>query len=512
MDRRNFVRSAAMFTGASALGVSPQDQTAQQITDGAVTLLTVQTKTVARSLPHFWEECVGSDRAIVAMRAQWQEDLLRVKNEVGMKSVRFHGLFCDEMGVFPSGSKAPNFLYVDIVFDAMMERGIKPFVELSFMPSALASGPQTVFFYRGNISVPKEMKQWAELVRTFAEHLVDRYGIDQVSTWNFEVWNEPNLPFFWAGTQQQYFELYRASAVALKAVDPNLRVGGPSTARAAWVGDLLQFCANEKIPIDFASTHVYSDDPQKIVFGTDVQYPYEEVIPRALAKVNQEIRASKFPQLPLYITEWSSQNPAFIAHTIKSTIGLADIMSYWTFDNVFEELGIPTSFMNGAFGLLGMRGLPRPSFHTFELLHRLGDSELASSDGPILATRRRDGSLALLLWNLIPRPHGQRSATGDPTQQTADQFGTQGAGKPFRIRFDGARRGMKATATRVDSNSGSLARAYQTLGSPPYPTIQQIKNLRAASLLAQPEHLRLQADGELSLNIPPNGVVLIELA
>jgi hypothetical protein len=240
-----------------------------------------------RKLPHAWEECVGSDRAIVATRAQWLSDLELVKKTAGVKSVRFHGLFNDEMGVWSAGSQ-PNFLYVDTVFDAMLERGIKPFVELSFMPAHLASGNKTIFWYRGNTTPPSKMSQWGELVGALGKHCVDRYGINEVASWNFEVWNEPNIGF-WSGTKAEYLELYRQSAMALKGIDKRLRVGGPSTAQAAWVGDLLGFCADQQVPIDFASSHIYPDDPQKIVFGEGVHYPFEDVIPKALEKMQREI-------------------------------------------------------------------------------------------------------------------------------------------------------------------------------------------------------------------------------
>ena len=511
MDRRTFVRSAALIAGASTLRVTTPAALASQVSETERTAITIRPQIVTRSLPHIWEECIGSDRANVALRAQWLSDLERVQKELGVKRVRFHGLFNDEMGVWPAGAKAPNFLYVDMVFDAMLERGVKPFVELGFMPGSLASGSRTVFFYKGNITQPKDLKQWAELIRVFAEHLVQRYGIAEVKQWDFEVWNEANLPFFWTGTKEEYLQLYKAASEAIKSVDPTLRVGGPSTARAAWIPDLLDFCASEHVAIDFVTTHVYPDDPQDIVFEKGVHYPFEEVIPRALAKLKGEIASSKFPQLPLYITEWSSQNPAFIAHTVKGSVGLADVMSYWTFDSVYEELGIPKTFMNTSFGLIGLRGVPRPSFHTFALLHKLGDSEISVSDGPILATRRGDGSLALMVWNLIPQPPGRRSATGDPALQTAAQYENQGATKEFSISFEGVHKALKGTVSRVDENSGSLFKAYESIGSPAYPTMQQIEALKQKSRLAPPEPVHIAAGGKISFSVPPNGVALIEL-
>ncbi len=473
--------------------------------------LTVHANQEYGKLPHIWEECIGSDRAAVAMRQQWLSDLEVVKRTTGIKSVRFHGLFDDEMGVWPLGAKQPNFLYVDMVFDAMLALGVKPLVELSFMPGALASGDRTIFFYRGNVTPPKEIARWGELIQLFARHCIERYGIQEVGTWKFEVWNEANLVYFWTGTQADYFELYRQSATALKSVDQRLNVGGPSTARASWVGDLLAFCSSQQVPIDFVTTHIYPDDPQTVVFGEDTHYPYEEVIGRALAKVQKEIKTSKSPDIPLYITEWSSQNPAFIAHTIKSTIGLADLMSFWTFDNVYEELGIPKSFLNTGFGLLGMRGVPRPSFYTFALLHKLGEVQLESDDGPVLATRRSDGSLAVLVWNLIPRPPGQRSATGDPMLQAAGQEQHNGDPLKLTLALEGFHPHSRASITRVDETSGNLLRAYEAMGSPAYPRVEQIAELKRKSELAAPEIILLNSHNQITVVIPPNGVALLEL-
>jgi xylan 1,4-beta-xylosidase len=506
MDRRTFLQTTAMtgfYTVAPRVVSAKQDnpETAKHI-------ISIDTHVTKGTLPHVWEECVGSDRAAVALREQWLTDLETVKRTTGIKSVRFHGLFDDEMGVWPGG-KSPNFLYVDMVFDAMLQRGVKPFVELSFTPGALASGKKTAFFYHGNITPPDPMSQWGDLIRALGAHCVERYGIEEVSAWNFEVWNEPNLAFFWAGTKAEYFELYKQAATALKGVDQRLRVGGPATAQAGWVSDLLEFCSSQSVPIDFASSHVYPDDPQKAVFGEDTHYAFEEVIPKALAMLKQQVKSSKFPDLPLFLTEWSSQNPAFIAQTIKGCIGLSEMMSYWTFDNVFEELGIPRTFLNRNFGLIGMRGIPRPSFHTFALLHRLGDTQLACDDGPVLATRRKDGTVAVLVWNLVPEDPKQRTSMGDPMVQTGGTFATQGESKKFTLQLHGGQKHGRVNISRVDSDHGDFNRAYQKMGSPEYPTMQQIEELKRASALPEPEIAHLEVNGEITISIPPNGVALL---
>ena len=281
----------------------------------------------------------------MGLREQWRQDLVRVQKETGIQSVRCHGLFDDEMGIAAAGAGNFNFLYVDQVYDFMLDHGVRPFVELSFMPEAFASSANRIFAYKGNVSPPSNWQNWHDMIYAFTDHCVKRYGIAEVRDWKFEVWNEPNISF-WAGSQDEYFELYRQSALALKKIDSALLVGGPSTAQLGWIPELIQYCASHGVPLDFVSTHVYPDDPQKYIFGKDHLYSFEQVIPRGVEHVKQQVENSKMPRLPLWITEWSSQNPAFIADTIKNCVGLAEAMSYWTFSNVFEEGGVPSGIFN----------------------------------------------------------------------------------------------------------------------------------------------------------------------
>ena len=139
-----------------------------------------------------------------------------------------------------------SFFNVDQIVDFLLSIGMKPFVELSFMPGALAAGDKTVFHYRGNVTAPKDYGQWAALVGKLVAHWVERYGVAEVRAWFFEVWNEPNLEYFGSGRQSDYFTLYSHSARAIKAVDAALRVGGPATAMNAWITDFREFCARDR--------------------------------------------------------------------------------------------------------------------------------------------------------------------------------------------------------------------------------------------------------------------------
>jgi len=290
MDRRQFLQGFALMGAAAAWPVT----FAQDISTVAVS---IDTREPTGPLPHVWEECVGSDRAAITLRESWRHDLDRWRAETGIKRVRFHGIFNDELGVYSASPTVrtpgpPNFQNVDQVYDGLLARGVSPFVELSFMPRRLASADRKFGFYSANVSPPASNEAWAAFVKAFVVHLVERYGLAAVRAWPFEVWNEANLPPFWSGTQQQYFDLYKATALAVKSVDPALQVGGPSTARAQWVPELAAYCAENNAPLDFISTHVYPGDSQDQLFGGSGQFSQADVISEAMRRVRQGMQAA----------------------------------------------------------------------------------------------------------------------------------------------------------------------------------------------------------------------------
>jgi xylan 1,4-beta-xylosidase len=507
MDRREFVKAAGATLAAAAAEHAGWGQVAAP--RNAVSIV-IDTTKVAGPLPHYWEKAVGSDRTVVGLRELWRQDLVRVQKATGMQSVRSHGLFNDEMGIAQAGSGNLNFLYVDEIYDFMLDHGVRPFVELSFMPEAFATTANRIFAYRGNVSPPRNWRDWHDMVQAFTDHCVKRYGLAEVRGWKFEVWNEPNISF-WAGTQQEYFELYHQSALAIKKIDTQLQVGGPSTAQLGWIPDLIQYCNQNGIPLDFVSTHVYANDPQKLIFGKDNLYKLEEVIPRGVAQVKQQVQSSKMPNLPLWITEWSSQNPAFIADTVKNCIGLAEAMSYWTFSNVFEEGGVPGGIFNSTFGMLDQWGIARPSFHSFVFLHKLGKSLLSTDAGPALATRRDDGSIAILLWNLIPADQGG-VANGNPIGASAGAQQSAGTAKQFRLKLSNIPGPAKVSISQVNNEVGTAIPKWRSMGSPKYPSANQIADLRSAAELPRPEQSTLASGQELAIELPPDGIALIEIA
>jgi xylan 1,4-beta-xylosidase len=462
----------------------------------------------ASPFPHFWEQMFGSGRAILALRESYRNDLKAVQAVTEFRYVRFHAILHDEVGVYNEdehGEPIYNFAYVDQIYDGLLKSGVRPVVEISFMPKKLAFNPDALhpFWYKQNVSPPKSMEKWDELMTRLARHMVDRYGIDEVAQWYFEVWNEPNIDF-WGGvpSQKSYFELYDHTARDLKSVSNRLRVGGPATAAAQWVDDFLKHTARDHVPVDFVSTHGYADDTVENIFGTDEDIPMDDRVCRAIQKVRAQIKASATPNLPLFWTEWNvpgmdeARDTSFVgpalANTVRACDGMVDMLSFWTFSDVFEEGGpIPKPF-EGHFGLRAEGGINKPSFYDFALLHTLGNQRLSNTSHNAIVTKREDATLVVALWNLV-----------DPDQT--------GVARSVTLKFDNVRRNATLTLRRVDGEHSNTLAAYKKLGSPLYPTEEQVNNMNAATQLEAPEQFRLDGD-HIDLQLPVNALIVLEVA
>ncbi|HTY85309.1 MAG TPA: hypothetical protein VMB19_13895 [Silvibacterium sp.] len=469
--------------------------------------ITIDAHAATTPLPHFWEQMFGSGRAVLSMRQSYRDDMQAVKKITDFKYVRFHAILDDDIGVYDEdaqGNPVYNFSYIDQIYDGLLANGVRPFVEISFMPKKLAARlDYHAFWYKQIVSPPKDYAKWDALITAFAQHLVERYGIDEVSQWYFEVWNEPNIDF-WTGrpAQQTYFELYDHTARALKAANQRIRVGGPATAQAAWVGDMIAHASTNNVPLDFVSTHVYGNDTAKDVFGDNRPVAPHQMVCTAVAKVHDQIKASARPDIPLIWSEfnatYANEQPItdsiymgpWLADTIRQCDGKVNIMSYWTFSDVFEEQGVIKTPFYGGYGIVAERGIPKPAFRAFELLHDLGDERLAEPENDALVTRRNDGSLVIALWNLV-----EPEATGPE--------------KTFKLDIKGAS-AKHATIRRVDAAHGDTLEAWKKMGSPRYPTLEQIAALKKASEIGAPETASLHGN-LLTVTVPEKGLAVVEI-
>ena len=481
--------------------------------------------------PHFWEVTFGSGRAILSLRQSYREDLREVKKATNFESIRFHDILDDDVGLYDPDrmTKNPglaaqaaddpsiyNFSYVDQIYDGLLAEHVRPYVELSFMPKKMSADPDKLhpFWYHPNVAPPKDYVLWDAMIQAFAKHLIQRYGIEEVATWKFEVWNEPNIDF-WQGSPKQptYFELYDHTARALKSASPRLHVGGPSTAQAAWVAPFLEHVKEAGVPVDFVSTHVYANDTADNVFGTNEQIPRDTMVYRAVKKVHDEIAASAYPNLPLIFSEYnasyanepnvtdSTYMGPWLANTIRLCDGLTQSMDYWSFSDVFDEQGVVRSPFYGGFGLISADHIPKPTFNIFSILHKLGDRRIASDSDSALVTETESGSLAIALWDYAP-PTGTGSKYTMPS-------GPAGPPKTFDLDLTNASPDATAEIWRVDDDHGNVLKAFDAMGRPPGDLTQaQVAQLQAAGRLSAPERTHFD-HGKLHVTVPAHGLAVV---
>ncbi len=474
----------------------------------------VDAQSAGKPFAHYWELCVGSCHAIMGTRQDWREQLEKVHRELGFQYVRFHGLLDDAMSVCKreaDGRLRFCFYNIDSIFDFLLKIGMKPFIELGFMPEALASGTATCFHYKANVSPPADYAEWGQLIEALTRHLVARYGLAEVRSWFFEVWNEPNLRFFFAGTQEEYFKLYESAARAIKGVDAQLRVGGPATSVNAWLPDMLRFVQASGAPLDFLSTHHYpTDDPLWKHSDLTIEEFFKNFAETfgkyergVLYKMTAKAR-SEAGKLPLYYTEWNTSAvvpdalhdepfaAAFVAKTIADNDGLVQAYSFWTFSDLFEENGQLPGPFHGGFGMQSIYGIPKPTYRVFEMLHGLGDRRLAVEGGgssvELLAVQG-EGGLTLLAYN-----------TDVPAAEIQ--------GEEVEIELKGLTP-ASARITRIDAENANPKRRWEELGSPMYPTPAELEQIAAASV--PQSGALIPAGNVLSFALPPHAVACISI-
>jgi xylan 1,4-beta-xylosidase len=463
----------------------------------------------AMAMPHFWEHMVGSDHAPMALRADWQEQMRRAHDELGFRYVRFHGLLCDDVGTLIAEGETLfySFFNSDRIFDFLLSIGMKPFVELSFMPTALASGDKTVFHYRANVSAPKDYGHWSVLIRKLVALWVERYGLAEVRDWFFEVWNEPNLEAFGSGKQQDYFTLYRYTAEAIKSVDTKLKVGGPATAANAWVDDFIAFCAASDLPVDFISTHHYPTDAFGLP-GDDTETQLAKSRRSVLRDEMREVRRQAGDR-PLYYTEWcTSSNPrdpmhdepyaaAFVVKTVMEANGLVKGYSYWTFSDIFEENYFPSVPFHGGFGLLNIHGIAKPAYRAFELLHTLG--------GGLLPTEGAHPTVDMWVVGGVQSVTVLLTNYGLPRHPIATE--------KAQISLRTERAPTAVTIRRIDADHANPKQRWLEMGAPEYLNAAAVAELNAASRCdpePQPFAFKAGAVG-FDVVLPPLSVAAVTL-
>lgn len=518
-------------------------------------------------LRHVWSECIGAGRANEALRADWQRHFSEAVDVLGARYVRFHGLFHDDMFVYrasngggfgpptPLAEPVYTFAYVDKVFDAILDTGARPFVELGFMPRELATETETLFWWKAHCSPPKHMDAWVALVTATVVHWIERYGIDEVRTWPFEVWNEPNLvPHFWTGTRTEYFQLYEETAKAIKAIDSGLRVGGPSSSvfvpdarydgeyhdrsveaataeapdpellpwKPVWINEFIAYCAERSVAVDFLSAHLYPTD-----FAFDTQgvgraiSRQRDATRNDLAVMRQIIAESPYPDAELHITEWSTSPSSrdrmhdtvfaatYIARAFLQCHDLADSISYWTFTDVFEEGGGGIGPFHGGFGFINEQGIHKPTFHAMAMLNRLGGRIALQTEHGII-TRTADDAVAAVFFNYPDSMAARSVGTANSYAQTRRLAG-EGPARRIVHTVAGLPPGNDYQVEILDQDHGDVASAWHGMGEPLNLSRRGVAGLMTIADDLDRRTLTVDADGVLTIDVllPPWAVMSI---
>lgn len=400
-----------------------------------------------------WQFGIGNDHAYTLTRKDVCEYLKFVKKELGFKFLRFHGIFDDDMHIYQRLSDFPlfskmakankiveiNFKQVGVVLDNILNAGFKPYIELSFMPSALASKNVLGFHYKNNITPPKSYKKWADFIKQFIIFLIERYGLTEIKKWYFEVWNEPDIQvIFFRGTKDEYFKLYKATVNAIKSISKDIKVGGPSTSGCVWIEDFIKFCEEENLPYDFISTHHYPGDGFGNNFGPERFKEIKEKInymaknggristamrdfffhPTEYVKYPKDILTEKdkklralVPNKPIYISEWNvlavyaapihdeKMAASFIIKTALDTKNILDGHMFWCLSDYFEEQFLINKPFHGGFGILNNNGIPKPNFYAFKILNMLYKNRFdVNCDKIKCSCFKKENKLQILLY------------------------------------------------------------------------------------------------------------------
>ena len=478
-----------------------------------------------------WQFGIGSDHAAQLLRKDYCDHLKRVHDSLGIRFVRFHGIFCDDMKTIQTfrdvlgmpgteSFREFSFRKCGQVYDNVLDCGMKPFVELSFMPSQMAraeADPHVL--YAANTNLPRDLKEWTAYIKSFVRYLLNRYGEEEVAQWYFEVWNEPDLyhPFF-KGTQEDYFELYRATANAIKEVCPALRVGGPATSASHWIGDFVRFCRENDVPVDFISTHQYAGDP---FIGVDtsagdsapaVLTPEEQVeknrtllaqfeegtpllsilreifkdptvdgrIDRDIFPKNAAITRQQADGLPLFYDEWNlsasfssyftdtRKQAAYVVRTALNLEGLTEGTCVWCVSDIFEELHQFNEEFHGGFGLISQGGIEKPTFFAMKMLAEAGairkDVEVSGDGSVEAAAFESDNETQVLLFRQSMKHE-------------------EGPKEAVTVRVELDRAPQAVNLQRIDETHCNPLKLWEDMGCPADMTREALADLRARSTM-----------------------------
>lgn len=458
---------------------------------------TVNVSGKSGSLTHNWRNvcCVGSSRDLLYENVR--QMLRRAQKEIGYRYVKFHGILSDDLMIYDElsdGTVCLSFALLDQVLDFLLSIGLKPWMQLGFMPRALASNPKrNSFFTQQNCSLPKDIHKWNYLIESLVRHCIARYSLEEVLSWPFCVWNEPDTTeeMFGFADKEAFFAFYAATYRTVKRVHPEIRVGSPSLLFLLddpmhWYRPFFEYCEKENCVPDFFNLHYYNDDITLDTHSGVTTYrerlvnrlhPDPDAFRKYLDELGKRLDKYSLSELPIYLTEWnltvSHRNPindtcfkaCYLVKNLLENYDRLESFGYWSLTDAIGEMQLPEEIYHGGLGMFTVNQIPKAHYFTFRMLKKLGDTLVASGDGWFL-TRHRSGKLSMILYNYYH--YDQLVSAGELFDITSTERYTgfaEMAQKEFTMELAGMRNGLyRIEETFVNRQYGSSYDNWVAMG------------------------------------------------
>lgn len=461
-----------------------------------------------------WTFGANTCHAILWKRKDLQKHAKKSHEVCGFRYVRFHNFISKWTDVYnedEQGNPIYNFENLDEIFDNIIKCGYFPFLEISFCPEALSAKPH-IFFdgYEPNVAMPDSFEKWESMIKTIVTHFKDRYGIECLKKWYFEVWNEPDLFHDGTMTTDIYFELYDYTVRAVKSVDDALMVGGPATSKCLWVKEFIEHVekgsevfGGDRVPCDFISTHAYPSDVAFLDtdYG-DVKLQNSNLMYTLFSKTREIMNNSSLSDVPLIMGEWnSSAGPFAINHDHKNNAAyivkifddLGDIIDgslYWNMSDIYQECGFHHIPFHGGYGLTNVNDIPKSSFNAFALLNELKGKKvetLASGEkgsyGYLSALDEENKVLNILFYNYEEPEEESKEIT-------------------FDIEINGIDRETTSIFTKtICDEQGSAYEWWLKLGSPWFVNKEILELLEKKSMPKEDELVIFKDNGKYKFKV-----------
>ncbi|MDS0526688.1 helix-turn-helix domain-containing protein [Clostridium sp. SHJSY1] len=496
-------------------------------------------KSYKNTYTKYWSKITSIGRASLCLRHEIRRQIELAQKDIGYEFIRFHGIFSDDMMVYKEDSKGNpiyNWSYIDEIFDFFYRVNLKPFIEIGFMPEILGSKKQYAFLWHANMSYPKSLKKWTDLISAFIKHCIDRYGLKEVTKWYFQVWNAPDLSeIFWYGSTEKFYQLFKSTYFTIKSISKDIKVGSPGLLpknEFKWADDFLNYCQSNFIELDFMACNVYAYTdlkntslPSSIINKSNdmLTLSGQDFLEDSVIKM-KELLKKYYLNIPIIVTEWNLSPftndynrdtcffSSYITYNILNNINNIDALTFWSLSDIIEEGITEDKLYHGGLGLITYNRLKKPSYNAFSLLSKLGNTLIEKGNDYIITAS--NSSYQILLFNFIY--FDDLFKNGDKSlleyHNRYNIFKNSNINKEVHLIFSVASGIYKIKRWSLNRTSGSTFDAWLNMGVPEQITPDVYDYLKSKEI-PEIKVSEKEVKNELLLtdSIPPHGILLIEI-